>query len=211
MIAAALAASVCVEEPGLIFTQILIVDGLLSGSHNAFLSKVEIENSVFCADLLKPRHQLAPVIEAIAFGVNGKYLYAFCRRMMGNAFFKEKGKDFPFFADFRCALNLIPAVGTFSIFLIILIGGNSRAGSVGVRCCLICRKPVPAGLENSVFKGIVVSVYFPVHLVHNHASVAVKVVPYHVLIGILVLVFQLNPAGFHHAVVFIAQVIVKAV
>lgn len=59
MVAASLIAAVSVEEPGLIFAQILIIDGLLSGSHNALISKVEIVNTVFrCgpAEVLLPAH-----------------------------------------------------------------------------------------------------------------------------------------------------------
>ena len=40
--AAALVSAVGVEEPGLVFTEILIVDGLLAGFHYAVIAKVVV-------------------------------------------------------------------------------------------------------------------------------------------------------------------------
>ena len=80
MEAAALVSAVGVEEPGLVFTEILIVDGLLAGFHYAVIAKVVVCGLPVLGNYaLEAGLQFAPLIEAKAFSVYGKDLYAVCR------------------------------------------------------------------------------------------------------------------------------------
>ena len=132
--------------------------------------------------------------------------------MVRPAFFEIKGVNFAFFADFRRAFDLIPSFGPFSVFLIVLVGGDGRgldgSGFLGVFCILAfgsalifsgtflwgslllgSRQFVPPGLQDAVFKGIIIAVDLIVDLIHYHSSPAVKVVPYHLFIRGIVFIF----------------------
>ena len=65
--------------------------------------------------------------------------------------------------------------------------------------------------SDTVLEGVAGTVDLTVDLIHNHASVAVKEMPYGILIQLLVLIFQLDPAGFHGAVAFLTKVVGGAV
>ena len=59
----------------------------------------------------------------------------------------------------------------------------------------------------STLEGVVGTVNLAVNLVHDHASVVVKEMPYAVLVQILILIFKLNPAGLPNTVAFLAQIV----
>ena len=63
----------------------------------------------------------------------------------------------------------------------------------------------------STLEGVVGTVNLAVNLVHDHASVVVKEMPYSILIQFFVLIFQLNPAGLHGSVAFFAEIVGCAV
>ena len=181
--------------------------------------------------------QFAPLIEAKAFSVYGKDLYAVCR-VVWTAIFNIEDKGFAVFADLRRAFHLVPAVSSFSVLLIELVGGDGR-GSLGgcgtgivfvgssvcvgsgcvpgiSVCCSVLglcslRQAEPSGLQDTVLEGVAGTVDLTVDLVHDHASVAVKEMPYGILIQLFILIFQLDPAGFHGAVAFLTKVVGGAV
>lgn len=71
--ATALIAAVGVEEPGLVFTEILIVNGLLAGLHDTVIAKVVVCGLAVLGDhALKAGLQLSALIEAKASAVYGK-------------------------------------------------------------------------------------------------------------------------------------------
>ena len=59
----------------------------------------------------------------------------------------------------------------------------------------------------STLEGVVGTVNLAVNLVHDHASVVVKEMPYAVLVQILILIFKLNPAGLPNTIAFLAQIV----
>ena len=234
MEAAALVATVGVEEPGLVFAEIFIVDGLLAGLHNAIGAKVVITGlSVFGDHTLKSGLQLASFVKAEALAIDCEDLYTLgC--VVRTAMLNIEDKGLAFLADLRCAFHLVPAVSAFSVLLIELVGGDGR-GSLGGRgtgivfvgssvcvgrgcvpgisvCCSVLglcslRQAEPSGLQDSVLEGVVGTVNLAVNLVHDHASVVVKEMPYAVLVQILILIFKLNPAGLPNTVAFLAQIV----
>jgi len=79
------------------------------------------------------------------------------------------------------------------------------------RCLSSLRQAEPSGLQDTVLEGVAGTVDLTVDLVHDHASVAVKEMPYGILIQLFILIFQLDPAGFHGAVAFLTKVVGGAV
>ena len=260
MEAAALVATVGVEEPGLVFAEIFIVDGLLAGLHNAIGAKVVITGlSVFGDHTLKSGLQLAAFIKAEALAIDCEDLYTLgC--VVRTAILNIEDKGLAFLADLRCAFHLVPAVSSFSVVLIELVGCDARCSglcavrvavtcycvgtiacvcaafacfSVGAACsfsvsadlsvCVassrssICcavsafRQAEPSGLQDPVLEGVVGTTDLTVDLVHDHAAIVVKEMPYSILIQFFVLIFQLNPAGLHDSVAFFAEIVGCAV
>lgn len=97
--ATALIAAVGVEEPGLVFTEILIVNGRLPGLHDTIITKVVVCGLAVLGDhALKTGLQLSALIEAKASAVYGKYLYAGCR-IVRASFLDIEDEGFALFAD----------------------------------------------------------------------------------------------------------------
>ena len=181
VISLSLFGAVGVEVPVLGFTQVFVIDCLLPCFHSAVFAEIEVGRGAV-ADvyrLLSGLH-FAFCVKGVLLGVDGEELQAGLS-VMGNAVFKVKLVNLGFLADAFSAFNGSPAGGTLSVLIIILITGNrggvgfdSLGSGGGVFCC---GKLKPAGLHLSVYKGIVIAVYFLINRMFDALSAVIEVVP----------------------------------